>query len=319
MFSFGGDLWRRRMSFLDCLEAVASLGPDQGVELIGAQAFRSYPEVSGQDASEFRDWVERTGLVLVDYCTYLDRARSAARTQSPLESLGIVEAEIGVAKRLGFPKVRINTATPDLLEPLARLAERHRTPLLVELAGEPRTDPETAVLVDAMVDLGSPLLGVIIDGSAFVRRVPEPWVAATLAGGVPAIALDTILESWLQQQPVPETAQRLSALSMTPLERELATYALFTSRALFRRGDVAGLYDLLPLLHHMQTKFFAADPGGADPCVPYDEIIPLLRGAGFGGRLHAEFEGGLWDPSLDTVAELRRHQGYLTRLWDSQD
>ena len=63
LFSLGGEFWRRRLSLTGCLEAVASLGPDQGIELIGAQSLTSYPEVSADEVRDFREAVDRTGVV----------------------------------------------------------------------------------------------------------------------------------------------------------------------------------------------------------------------------------------------------------------
>ena len=49
LFSLGGPYWRRRLDLAGVLGAVASLGEDQGIELIGAQSLPSYPAVSDDD------------------------------------------------------------------------------------------------------------------------------------------------------------------------------------------------------------------------------------------------------------------------------
>ena len=115
LFSLGGLFWQRRLDLAGCLEAVASLGPDQGIELIGAQSLAGYPDVAGDEVRAFRAAVDRTGVVPVSYCAYLERARSGSRVLSPLEAVPLLEREIATARRLGFPMVRINTATPEVL------------------------------------------------------------------------------------------------------------------------------------------------------------------------------------------------------------
>ncbi len=314
-FSLCGDLWRGRMTVDESLEAIASLGPGQEVELLGSLALPGFPDATYDELRHLRSTMDRLGLVPSVYCADLERARSARRTLSQHEALGLVEEEAAYARALGFEALRVNAAAPDLLEDLARLAERSGLLVLIEHGAEPRTDPHTADLVDALARLGSSGVGLIVDGSAFVRRLPEPWQRAALAGGVPPRALELVVGSWDPEVPLPEVMGALHGLGLDPLELELSVYALMTTRFLFRKGDVRGLHDLLPYTHHVQTKFFATDDDGVDPCVPYDEIVPLLRDAGYVGGLHAEYEGGIWSAELDTVAELRRHQAYLERLW----
>ncbi len=314
-FSLCGDLWRRRMSIDESLEAVASLGAGQEVELLGSLALPAFPASSADELRRLRATIERLELVPSVYCADLERGRSRSRTLSQCEALELVEVEAGYARELGFPALRVNAAGPDLLEDLDRLAGRTGLVVLIEHGAEPRTDPHTAELVAGLDRLGSQRVGLIVDGSAFVRRLPEGWRRAAVAGGVPTAALDLIVGSWDPEQPLPEVMGALHGMGLDRLELDLAVYALMTTRFLFRKGDVQGLRELLPWTHHMQTKFFATDAEGVDPCVPYDEIVPLLRDAGYAGGLHAEYEGGIWSAELDTVAEIRRHQGYLERLW----
>jgi hypothetical protein len=317
LFSLSGDLWRRRMTRRQTIEAVASLGPNQEIELIGAQSLRGFPQVANDEIASVRSLLDRTGVVPSVYCADLDRGRSATRTLSLREALELADHEAGIARQLGFPALRVNAATADLLEHLARLGERQGLDVLIELGAEPRTDAATSELVEGLARLGSPHVGLIADGSAFVRRLPEPWRDACLAGGIPQEALDVVIRTWDEQRPLPDRFAELAAIPLSSLQRELAMYALMTSVFLFRRGEVDGLRDMLPFTRHVQTKFFATSADGRDPCVPYDEIVPLLKDAGFSGGLHAEYEGGIWSETLDTMAELRRHQGYLTRLWEA--
>jgi hypothetical protein len=314
-FSLCGDLWRRRATIDGSLESIASLGAGQEVELLGSLALPRFPAAGADELMHLRRTMERLELVPSVYCADLERARSRRATLSQREALAEVEREASYARALGFPALRVNAAAPDLLEDLDRLAGRTRLTVLIEHGAEPRTDPHTAALVEGLARLGSERVGLIVDGSAFVRRLPEPWRRASLASGVPAQALDLVVESWDPERPLPDVMGELHRMGLDPLALDLSVYALMTTRFLFRKGDVQGLHDLLPFTHHVQTKFFATDDDGADPCVPYDEIVPLLRNAGYTGGLHAEYEGGIWSAELDTVAELRRHQSYLARLW----
>jgi sugar phosphate isomerase/epimerase len=317
LFSLGGLVWRRRLTLPQCLEQVAGLGPDQGIELIGAQSLPSYPEVSADDVRSFRKAVDRTGVVPVSYCAYLERARSRSRVLTPVQAVPLLEQEIATARRLGFPMLRLNTATPDVLRALAPISERTGVTLVVELATEPRTDPAVRALLEELDRLDCPGLGVIQDFSAFVRAVPAPFVEATAADGTPREAMAAVVDAWTAGRPLAEALDSVRALpGLDAAGLGLAAQAAHITYALFRGGSPEGLRDVLPHLRHVQAKFFATAPDGSEPCVPYAELLPILRDGGYRGRLHSEFEGFLWSDDLDALAEISRQQQYLTRLWE---
>jgi len=316
LFSLGGPFWQRRLDLTGCLEAIASLGPDQGIELTGAQSLASYPAVSDDDVRAFRTAVDRTGVVPVSYCAYLERARSRSRVLTPVEAVGQLEEEIATARRLGFGMVRVNTATPEVLRALAPLAERTAVDLVVELAAEPRTDPATGALLAELDRLACPRLGVLQDFSAFVRTVPQPFLDDAAAGGAPAAGLEALAAVWSAGRPVGEAVDAVLCLpGLSPAERGSAVQTAHIAYALFPRGEVAGLGDVLPHLRHVQAKFFALDDSGTEPCIPYAELVAVLRDGGYAGRVHSEFEGHLWSDDLDAMDQLRRHQRDISRLW----
>ena len=299
----------------DCLTAVAGLGPDQGIELIGGQMLRTFPAVTEAEIRGFRAAVDATGVVPVSYCAYVERARAHGRVRSPVGTVPLIEQEIRTAVRLGFPMVRINTATPELLRALAPIAEARRVPVVVELATEPRTDPAAAALLAELARLGTPWLGVLQDFSAFVRAVPGPFVDAAVADGAPADAMAVVVEGWRDGRPVGDVAGEIARGGWTPAGTRAAVQAAHIAYALFPRGDAGGLADVLPWLRHVQAKFFAVGPDGDEPCVPYPQLIATLRDAGYDGRIHSEFEGFLWSDELDAVEQIARQQHRIRALW----
>ncbi len=316
LFSLGGSFWRRQLDLAQCLETVASLGPDQGVDFIGAQGLRTYPDVDDDEVRRFRSAVDRTGVIPVSYCAYLERARSRSRVLSPLDAIDLVEAEVGVARRLGFPMLRLNTAPPEVVPALARLSDRTGTAIVVELATEPRTDPAAAELISALDRVQCAGLGLLQDFSAFVEALPAPFAADAVADGTPPRAMVAIAAAWRARYPLSSTLGELAEMpGLTDPERSQAIQTAHIAFALFRGGTPDGLRDVLPHLRHVHAKFFAADADGAEPCVPYPEVIGILREGGYAGRLHSEFEGFLWSDDVDPVDQIARQQRYLRRLW----
>jgi hypothetical protein len=109
----------------------------------------------------------------------------------------------------------------------------------------------------------------------------------------------------------------LSLPDLSPAERGQAVQSAHITYALFPRGEAAGLRDVLPHLRHVQAKFFALDEAGTEPCVPYAELIGILRDGGYAGRIHSEFEGFLWDDDLDALDQIARQQADVVRLWQA--
>jgi hypothetical protein len=316
LFSLGGPFWRRELTLAGCLEQVASLGPDQGIELIGAQSQPSYPDVSDDDVAAFRQAVDRTGVVPVSYCAYLERARSRSHVLSPLEAVPLLEQEVATARRLGFPIVRVNTATPEVLGALASLSDRTGVTVVVEIGTEPRTDPAVRALLDELDRLACPGLGLLQDFSAFVQAVPQPFLDAAVADGAPQEAVDVVASGWVAGSPVADVVEEILALpGLTPEDRGAALQTAHATAVLFRRGDPDGLSDVLPHLQHVQAKFFAVDADGSEPCIPYGLLVRTLRDGGYRGRIHSEFEGFLWSDELNALDQIARSQRHVSLLW----
>lgn len=315
MFSFGGLLWRRQIDLAGVLTAVASLGPNQGIELIGAQSLTSYPNVTSDEVGEFRALVDQTGVVPVSYCGYLERARRHGQVLSSSDATDLFDHEAAIARQLGFPAVRINSAVPSILPHLDRIAERHSIDVVIEIGTEPRTHEPTWKLIEALDHVGSPRLGVIQDFTAFVRRLPDGFLRDAEASGLPTELADTVRRCWEADEPINDAIRQVEATALSRSAADAAIHLAHVSYGLFRRGDIQGLSDTIPHLRHVQAKFFELGADDHEPCIPYPALISLLRASGYRGRVHSEFEGFLWADDLDPVDQIRRHQRSITDLW----
>ena len=114
------EFWLGEWSLDDCLERVAALGEGQALELIGAQSLPGYPDVSDATVHALRSRVEELGLVPTCYGAYHEPA-------------ALLETELALARRLGFGLVRLNTATPELIEELLPATQRANLRIIVEL------------------------------------------------------------------------------------------------------------------------------------------------------------------------------------------
>src|SRR4051812_45693320 len=133
LFSFTREYYLRQWRIEDCLAKAAALGGRQELEIIGAQSLRGYPRLRPEVERDVRSAIERHGLVPSCYGSYVERGRSPRRTATTEEAVALLEAELDIARRLGFPVVRLQTATPDVLRRLLPAAERAGIRIVVEL------------------------------------------------------------------------------------------------------------------------------------------------------------------------------------------
>ena len=78
----------------------------------------------------------------------------------------------------------------------------------------------------------------------------------------------------------------------------------------------------MPLIGHIQAKFYEMTDEGTEYSIPYDEIVPVLIEGGFDGYLSSEYEGNrhIQDAfAVDSVEQVRRQHAMFARLLGEED
>jgi sugar phosphate isomerase/epimerase len=283
LFSFTREFWLGEWSLDECLAHAASLGEGQALELIGAQSLSGYPDVSDATVRAFRTRVDELGLVPTCYDAYHEPA--------PL-----LETELALAQRLGFPLLRLNTATPELIMRLLRSAERADVRIVVELHSKTIDSPEMQTLLELFERLDSPHVGFLQDLGAIMVRVPESFRRAAPVAG------DVIADSWDAGETLEQTLARVDG--------PVASTWAHMAHAMFRRAAPETLDAVIPWLAHVHAKFFGII-NGEEPAIPYADILRRL--ARYDGALVSEY-AALAANGNDSLAEVRAHQAMLRRL-----
>ena len=125
LFSLTLDMRRPDYSLAGMIRRVAELDLGPGLEVVGFQSLRGWPEVSDEFANDFRSLLDECGLVQTAMSMNLDLALRRDRRLTEEEGLAYLERQMEAAKKLGFPigKSAI-LSTPTFVEGLARIAER---------------------------------------------------------------------------------------------------------------------------------------------------------------------------------------------------
>ncbi len=307
LFSYTREYYSRRYTLADCLAEVGKLEGGRALELIGAQSLRGYPRPRPGVMTEVRALIERHDLEPVCYGAYLERGRRRDRVATIEEAVELTAEEVEIAKQLGFPLVRLNTATPELLEKLLPCAERADVTLGVELHQKTIESPEMQALLALFERAESPRLGFVQDLGAMMTRVPESFLDEGLRSGIDPAIVHAVADGWLHG----------AALDVIGDADVPARGWAAAANSMFLRTEPATLHAVLPHLVHVHAKFFGIDASGDEPCIPYAEILAILRGAGYAGAIASEYLTFKPLAELDSARQVRAHHQMIRRLWEA--
>src|SRR3954454_25179670 len=123
LYSLTSERAAGRYDLAGLLDAVYTAGIGPGPRIVASQTIRTYPHVTDEFVSEWRDAFDRHGFVPSSFGANLDMGRRRERDMSPDEEDEFTVAQFLSARALGFPLVRIQSAQPDLIRRLMPVAE----------------------------------------------------------------------------------------------------------------------------------------------------------------------------------------------------
>ncbi len=319
LYSFTNE-WQQRLYTLEQLvEKVAQLGLGPAVEVVGFQSFRTYPDVTDEFASHFRDLLERNGLFPSCLGANLDFGRRKDRLMTDEEKIAYIERQIVTAQKLGFPVMRIQhtagTKVLEALEPVARKAGVH---MACELHSPLSADnPDVIELRQCFDRIGSEYLGFIPDFSTTMTSVPEGhWENLRRSGAAEGL-IDEARAIWKTNNPNHEKYAALGAAVGRYGVGPAVASQLNLAMTMFGHAPVEGWRELLPYARHIHGKFYHVDETGKEPSIPYPALMNLLKETGYKGTISAEWEGTAFTEEAVGFEEVQRWRAMCDRLLDS--
>lgn len=293
LFSFTNE-WQQHLYTLDTMIAkVAELGLGPGIEVVGFQSFRSYPDIPDDEAHHFRDMLEKYNLIPTCMGANIDIGQRRDRLMTAEEIYDTVRRQLISAKKLGFSIIRVPPSAGELtLENLLVMAEEYQIQLAVELHSPLSVDhPEVIKLRGMFEKLQSPYLGFIPDFSTSMTSVPEGHWRNLRRAGAPEELIDAAKAIWITDDPIPtkfgamaEACQRFNA---TP---EIVGQINLTM-TMFGHMPVERWLEILPYVNHVHGKYYEVNSDGVEPSIPYRDLMQLLKREGYQGTISAEWEG----------------------------
>lgn len=306
----------RQMTLSELVREVARrrLGP--GLEMVGFQSIRDFPRVDDEFVRRFRGLIDETGLVPTAFGANADAGLRRDRMLTADEIVEYMAAQIDVARRLGFPIVRVQySVTPDDMERLLPVAEKAGITLGMEIhAHHTPRHPIMRALLDRYEKLGSPHLGFIPDWGATMRQVPRSLLEKYRRAGVSPKLIAAVDEYWNSKHgrggpDDPEQIAQLEEfvqLALAHGAEDIAFELAINATTLFGHGEIDEWREVLPWAVHTHGKFYEIDDAGEDPSVPAREIIDLYVTNGYSRSISSEWEGfhwNDWESAFDIVGK----------------
>lgn len=317
-YSFNGEYHSYKYSLEELFEKIGELGPGQGIEVIGPQCIRTFPEVPESFEKLFHRAVERYDLVPSAFGHYSDLGRVTGRDLTIDEMLDYSRIQLEGAKRLGFSLARLSYFSFDLedksqslyrlLLPDAerlgvRMAMEIHCPYNIEHPGQQR-------VIEDVMTLNSPFVGFTLDCGTMASRISPVCIQKFSEQGVSEEMIAKITELWKQQLSLQDMIEAVKALNGGPLVDLLGIETLIY----FGHGKPAAMKDMMPFIFHVHGKFYNVDAGGNDDSVRYPEIVQTLVEGGYEGWISSEYEGHHWLEDIPAFEQVKAHQQLLKRL-----
>ena len=314
-FSFTNEWLTRRFTRAELLERAAAFELGPGLEVVGQQLWRGYPILDRDEVVGFRRLCDRLGFEPAAIGGYVDLLRRPGTRMTLDECVDALEAQIGVAARLGFPVIRLHVGVPiPAIERVVPSAERVDVVLATELQG-PQTPDDPAV--QALLELRERVGGLRTwpSSSTSASRCAPSRRRSSTPSAVPACVVTTSTRSRSGGVVV-----RLSASSSARSRRPVPPTSRKTRRA---RGSCASdgriphsWAPLVSLVAHAHAKFWELDAAGDEPTIDNRAVLDVLLAGGFQGFVASEWGGSAWVDAddVDGFSIVAQHRRLLGRL-----
>jgi len=320
LYSFTPDFHARRFDVFGLIDEVGRRGLGPGLEIVGFQSIKGFPEVSREFEREFKAAVGRNGLRPSCICANVDIGRRVGEFLSEDELVEYMQPQLQAAATLGFPVVRMQfNASPAVIERLTPTAERLGVRMGMEIHA-PHTvhHPVMLALRELYERLDSHAVGFVPDFGASVLRHPPMLHEAFAQERVPEEATALMIDAWNEAwsgggDPFARRVRLIDELAAMGLSGDQQTL-VGKGFGLFGKQDPRDWAEIGEWIVHVHGKFFEIDDTGNEPAVPYPELVQTLVDVGYDGFISSEWEGWHWIEGRDGFAEIERHHALLRRL-----
>jgi sugar phosphate isomerase/epimerase len=313
LYSFTNAFHSRQYSFEQLLAKVAELGIGPGVEVVGYQSIRGFPQVSDAFAARFRALLAQYRLEPSCFSINADMALRRGTTMSIDEAVAYHVPQIEAAAKLGFPVVRCQFAAPaEVLRRLVPLAERLGIKMGPEVHA-PMTVNSPAVLAyrEMYAKANSPSLGFVPDFGASAFGIPASYLAILRDRGVPGDLVAIATRIW--KTPDDAASKRDAFMREAGRADPAHLSAVAVIFNILSPQDPSAWLEIMPQVIHIHGKFYDFDAAGNETSIPYDRLLPVFIDGGYNGFISSEWEGHMFS-GASGFDEVQKHHALCRRI-----
>ena len=293
LYSASAEFRAGWFDFDGLLDRVAELGIGPGIEIVASQVLPTYPVVSDEFVTTWREAFDRHGFDASSFGANLDMGKRRDRDMTPDEEFEVSELLFRGAKKLGFPLVRIQSAKPDLLRRLLPVAEDLDLELAYEIhAPMGPNAPEIVKVRDLYAELDSPLLGFVADFSSTMHSMSPTLLRAVRRAGLGDEEVQRLQEIWATDASMRERQEEfigyLNSRGFDPGRLGSLAHLAFNMHG---HVDPHEWADIMPQILHVHAKFYDIDESGQEPAIDYPELVRVFVEGGYRGSWSSEWEG----------------------------
>jgi hypothetical protein len=301
------------------IDEVARRGIGPGVEVIGFQSLRGFPNrVPEEELRTLREAIERNDLVPTSLASNADIALRKDRWLDTDRAVEYMRPQIELAGRLGFPVVRTQIGlTPEMLEKLEPIAARHGVKLGMEIhAPEGPNTPKVVATREAYARIDSEFLGFVPDFSSCMRAIPVGMIHKLRRDGLSEQGIDALQRAWAAPGAPFARYGQFAAEAGRLGEPELPVGFARLVFTMFGREDLEDWRELLPQVVHVHGKFYDVDDDLVSPSIDYEGVMRVFSELDHPVSMSTEWEGHAYldADEQDAFDMVERHHAMCRRF-----
>ena len=310
LYSFAKSFHTREKDLKQCLLKAKELGY-KGFTVVAAQMCDEYPYPTDAWLDNFRQMIADAEMEPVCWEGYLDFGMRNDRDMTPEEVIEFTKNDIIYARKAGFPIMKTqHSISPEIFEQMAPFCEKMNVKLCIEMHWPHHPQVEVWQKYFKIMEKSDGWLGVCPDTSIFQRFPHQLHINQALEDGFDPKKMEEVLD--MIRDGV--AAEKILAECSTPVETQYVNE--FCPKFSVSAGDIKDFEPMLKYSHMVHGKFYYLADDVTDPCIPYEEIMPILKKNGYDGYFISEYEGHHYSIEEDDDVQLKRFHDLTKRLYD---
>ncbi len=280
-----------------------------GITIVAAQFAENYPHIKDEWLYALKAAMEKYGMDAVSWEAYIDMGMRNDRDLTEEEILEFTRNDIVYAKKAGFRMVKTQQSiSPQLFAKMLPFCKKMGVKLCIEIHF-----PHNIHLL-----LWQEYLKIMAESDGYLGIAPDMSIFQNYphklhidqAFNDPQCRKEKI-QQILREWDVKKGVEVLETMDLNEREK------MYGKEFYEKNGvpsDPEDLKLMLPYSHMLHGKFYYLGEDETDPCIPYEEIMKIVKDYGYKGYITAEYEGHHFSTEEDERVQMTRYQSMLRRL-----